>query len=209
MKKRLITAASLLGAVLLVFASCSSTPKVQRVSTDTVVDLSGNWNDTDVRNVTNDLIKQALAAPRVSQFVEQFSAKHNGALPKVIVGVIKNKSSEPIDTTIISQMFRPAIINSGKLDFVENGSARDELRAERQDQQTSASEATAAPLGQENGAQLMLQGTVNSIVDTAGNKQVRSYFVTASLTNLATNVINWEGENDSIKKEISRPKSKM
>jgi hypothetical protein len=106
-------------------------------------------------------------------------------------------------------MMRTAIINSGKLEFVEGGDTRTELRAERTDQQGNASEDSAAALGNESGANFMLTGTVKSIVDKAGDRSVRSYFVTATLTNIETNRILWEGENNEIKKVIQRSKNKL
>jgi uncharacterized protein (TIGR02722 family) len=208
LKKGVLVSVVCLGALILMGA-CSSNPKVSRVDADTQVDLSGNWNDTDVRTVCESLINDALGSPRINDYISKFSADHNGENPTVIVGKFRNTSSEHIDTTIISSMMRTAIINSGKLEFVEGGDTRSELRTERTDQQGNASEETAAALGNETGANFMLTGTVKAIVDKAGNTSVRSYFVTATLTNIETNRILWEGENKEIKKVIQRPKNKL
>ncbi|GHV74020.1 penicillin-binding protein activator LpoB [Spirochaetia bacterium] len=195
--------------MVMAISACSSNPQVSRVSADTQIDLSGNWNDTDIRLVCDTLITQALEAPRINTYINDFAGSHKGEPPTVIVGRFKNTSSEHIDTSIISSLMRAAIINSGKLEFVEGGAAREELRAERDDQQSNASEATAAALANETGANFMLQGEVNSTVDRAGNTTVRSYFVKASLTNLETNRILWEGQNNDIKKVIKQPKAKF
>jgi uncharacterized protein (TIGR02722 family) len=194
---------------LMMAVSCASTPKVERVSADTQIDVSGRWNDTDVRQVCETLINDALTSPRIDAFIKDYTAKHNGEHPTVIVGRFKNSSSEHIDTSIISRMMRTAIINSGKLEFVEGGDLREDLRAERKDQLSNASEETAAAIGNEQGADFMLQGTVNSTVDQAGKTTVRAYFVSASLTNLETNRILWEGSNNDIKKVIQTPKVKL
>ena len=55
----------------------------------------------------------------------------------------------------------------------------------------------------------MLQGEVSSTVDRAGSTTVRSYFVKATLTNVETNRILWEGQNNDIKKLIQQPKAKL
>ncbi|GHV75751.1 penicillin-binding protein activator LpoB [Spirochaetia bacterium] len=209
MKKGISVLALGIMVIALGVSGCSSSPKVSRVSADTQVDLSGNWNDTDVRTVCDTLIKEALGAPRIDAYIREFAAGHKGEPPTVIVGRFKNTSSEHIDTNIISSLMRAAIINSGKLEFVEGGDARDELRAERTDQQGNASEATAAALANETGANFMLQGEVNAVVDRAGNTTVRSYFVKATLTNLETNRILWEGQNNDIKKVIQQPRAKF
>lgn len=187
-------------------ASCSS---VKRIDADTQIDLSGRWNDTDIRKVCDTIIAQALASPRIDSFVRDFAAKNGGDVPTVVVGRFRNDSSEHIDTTIISGVMRTAIINSGKLEFVEGGEMREELRAERQDQQGNASEATAAALGNEFGADFMLTGTVNSQIDQAGKTMVRAYFVNATITNVETNRILWEGRNDEIKKVIKQSSAKF
>jgi uncharacterized protein (TIGR02722 family) len=194
----------IVGVVFVLFASCSSNPKVKRVDADTQTDLSGYWNDTDVRIVCKSLIDDCLSSPRVDQAI-----KAKGKIPTVIVGKFKNDSSEHIDTTIISTIMEQTIFNSGKLDFVAGGSTRDDLRAERQDQQSNASEATARALANETGADFMLTGSVKAIVDKAENKTVRTYFVSAEMTNIETNARMWMGQNSEIKKVIVQPKNKL
>jgi uncharacterized protein (TIGR02722 family) len=190
--------------VLVLFSACSSTPKVDRIDANTVVDLSGRWNDSDVRLVCNSLINDCLNSPRVAQYIQQFGGQRGGDLPACLVGSFKNDSSEHIDTSIISKSMEVAIVNSGKLDFVAGGDTRTELRTERQDQQSNASEETASALAKEIGANLLLTGSVKSSLDQAGNTTVRSYFVYAELTNIQTNARLWMGENSEIKKVITQ-----
>jgi uncharacterized protein (TIGR02722 family) len=206
--KKLIISAAILTVLVLLVSACSSTPKVTRVDADTTIDLSGRWNDTDVRMVCDSLINDCLSSPRVVQYVQRFSAGRNGALPACLVGGFKNDSSEHIDTSIISKSMEISIVNSGKLDFVAGGETREEIRAERQDQQFNASEETASALAYETGANLLLTGSVKSIVDKAGKTTVRSYFVSAELTNIETNTRLWMGENNEIKKTIEQSRFK-
>jgi uncharacterized protein (TIGR02722 family) len=187
---------------MLLLASCSSSPKVDRIQADTVVDLSGRWNDSDVRLVCESLVNDCLSSPRVTQFINQYSSRNGGKLPVCIVGEFKNITSERIDTSIITINMEAAIINSGKMDFVAGSDTRQSIREERQDQQAYASEATASALGYETGAILLLTGSVRSTVDRAGNRTVRSYFVNAELTNIEDNTRFWMGTNNEIKKEI-------
>ena len=119
--------------VIVLFSACSSAPKVTRVDANTLIDLSGRWNDADVRMVSSSLISDCLDSPRVSQFIQQYSSQNNGRLPACLVGTFKNDSSEHIDTTIISKGMEIAIVNSGKMDFVAGGDTLTEIRAERQD----------------------------------------------------------------------------
>jgi uncharacterized protein (TIGR02722 family) len=201
MKKIVLCAAI---AALGVLGACSSGPKVQRVDAAMQVDLSGYWNDSDVRIVCDALIADCINSPRVAQAIQ---AK-NGT-PVVLVGSFKNDSSEHIDTEILTKTMETAIFNSGILDFVAGGSVREELRAERAEQQLNSSEATAAKLGAETGADFLLTGSVKTVLDKSGNQEVRTYWVYAEMTNISTNARMWMGENNDIKKLVTRPKNKL
>ncbi|MDR1256391.1 MAG: penicillin-binding protein activator LpoB [Spirochaetaceae bacterium] len=189
-------------AVLLV--SCAS-QNVARVETQ--ADLSGYWNDNDVRQVCDNMIQSCLASNRVDSFVNQYMQSHAGDMPTAIVLPFRNASSEHIDLQIVSNNLRASILNSGKLDFVESGSARDAIREERADQNANnASEETAAALGQETGAALAFTGEVRSIVDTSGRTSTRTYYVKVTLTNMETSRILWENnpEEGTVRKNIKR-----
>ncbi|GMO23958.1 MAG: hypothetical protein Ta2B_03290 [Termitinemataceae bacterium] len=196
-------------AVLLLTASvftvsCASTPQTTRVSSGKITDLDGNWNDTDVDIVCKDLINQFFESPRVANF-----EKTNKRLPVIKVSLFKNASNEPIDTTIISKRMQVVILNSGKADFVADDSVSETLRNEARDQQSNASAKTAARLADETGADFLLTGKVTSIVQAAGNKQVRAYDVSADATDISSHRIIWSGQNTEIKKVIKRPKTKI
>lgn len=185
---------------LVIAAVCMScaTTGVTRVPSSAVTDISGYWNDTDVRIVCEALIDDCISSPRI----ERFSIKNN-ALPVFIVGTFRNDSSEHIDTSIIVKKMQSAIIKSGKADFVADSRSREEVRAERDEQNMgNASEETAKALGNETGADFLLQGAVKSIVQKAGSKMIRTYHVSAELINIETNKIIWSGFNDDIKKVI-------
>lgn len=206
MKKSLVV----LGVLLLFLSSCASSGPsgnvgVQRVDANTQTDLSGYWNDTDVKIVCQALINDCLGSPRVDQTIKAM----RGKTPIVLVGRFKNESSEHIDTSIITSTMETVIFNSGKMDFVAGGSTREDLRAERQDQQSNASEATAARLANETGADFMLFGSVKTIIDRAGNQTVRTYFVNAEMTNVETNQRMWMATNSEIKKIVTQAKNKL
>ncbi len=184
---------------------CSSSSKVERIDADTVVDLSGNWNDADVRLVAKSLVDSCL---NDSPAIRNYTTK-NRKPPVVIIGTIKNNSDEHIDTSILAKQLEAALVNSGEVDFVANAYERDEIRAERNDQQRNASMATAAQLANETGADFMLIGAVKTMVDSNGKDMVRSYFVSAELIDIETNRKLWVGENSEIKKYISRSNVRM
>ena len=174
------------------------------MSTQTQVDLSGYWNDTDVRIVCESLINDCLSSPRVAGFEQR-----TGELPVIIVGSFRNQSDEHIDTSIIQKRMETAILNSGKADFVASSDERLELRDERTEQQSWSSEETAKALANETGADFMLIGSVKTIIDSAGKTATRTYFVYAELIDIESNRKLWIGENSEIKKIIKRPAAKL
>lgn len=203
MKKTLLTAAAISAA--LIFSSCGSTGKVTRVSASTVTDLSGYWNDTDIRIVADEIIDGCLSSPRIAGY----PAQNGGKLPVVIVGSYRNKSDEHIDTEILTKKLEAALVNSGKVEFVASSSEREEVRAERKDQQFNSSEDTAKTLANETGADFMLQGSIKTVVDSSDKKMTRTYYVTTELINIETNKKIWMNDNSSIKKIIGKSSTRM
>lgn len=192
MKKLLIF---LTGATL-VFNSCSTTNQVTRVDPNSQIDLSGRWNDTDSRLVAEEMVRDGLSRVWVTDFVEE-----NGKKPTIIVGLIKNKSSEHINTETFVNDFEREFINSGKVRVVQGGEAREELRRERADQQEFASKETVKKWGLERGADFILQGTVNSITDSNSKEKLVYYQTDLELTHLQSNEKVWIGTK-KIKKVI-------
>jgi penicillin-binding protein activator len=192
--------------IALALTGCVSEPGpgVSRVDSSTQLDLSGYWNDTDVKIVSESLVDECLAAPRLAEF-----AKKTGKAPVIIVGYFRNDSDEHIDTSIIVKKVEMALVNSGKVDFVASKDERQDVRDERQDQQSWATEDSAKELAAEAGADFMLIGSVKTIVDRAGGISSRTYFVSYELIDIQSNKKIFVGENSSIKKVIRRPANKF
>ncbi len=189
---------SLLATTLFVFAFTSCNRHVQRIDPNQQVDLSGRWNDTDSKLAADELTQQILG----KSWIADFQQAHNGQKPVVIVGLITNKSHEHIDAETFIKDIEKAIINDGRVRLVQAGDKRNELRGERADQQDFASKETTKKWGQELGADFMLQGTINSIVDAYKKEQVVYYQIDLELSNLETNEMVWMGDK-KIKKFIT------
>ncbi len=182
-------------AFLLVIDSCANR-KVNRIDPDTQVDLSGRWNDTDSKLVANEMIKDVLSRPWRSNY-EQKSGKR----PTVIVGSVRNKTSEHIDPVPFIKAMEREFINSGVVSVVQSGDERNQLREERNEQQIFASEETKKKWGKEKGADFMMNGVISSIIDQYKNQRIIYYKVNLELTDLETNEKVWIGEKE-IKKYV-------
>lgn len=190
-------------SILLVLSivSCAST-QVTRTGADEVIDLSGRWNDTDSRLVAEEMIRDVMSRPWLPDFVNE-----NAIKPVVIVGAIRNKSSEHIETAGIVKNIERELINSGKVKFVASKEERMEVRDERVDQQSNASEDTTKRLAAETGADFMLKGVITSVTDAIEGKKVVLYQVDLEFIHLENNEKVWLGSK-SIKKFIKQSKNK-
>jgi len=182
----------------MLLTGCSST-SVKRVEVDETIDLSGQWNDTDSRLVAEEMIGDVLNRP----WVQDFRVRNGGQAPVVIVGTVRNRSDEHINTRTFVKNLERALINSGEVDFVAASGEREEIRVERKDQAAHSSEETAKEEGQEIGADFMLQGSINTITDRIEGKEVKFYQVNLELSHIETHRKVWIGEK-KIKKVVKK-----
>lgn len=188
-------------AALLV-AGCSSKTVVTRVDTDEQIDLSGRWNDTDSRMVSEEMIRDCLNHPWLSEHMTAKAKK-----PVVIVGSIRNKSQEHIPVGTFVGDIERAYVNSGKVQVVASAVERDDLRSEKRDQRINATESTLKELGREVGADYMLIGEINQIIDSEKGERVSYYQADLTLVDIETNIKTWLGQK-KIKKYIARSEYK-
>jgi uncharacterized protein (TIGR02722 family) len=197
MKKRVwMMAATVLAALIL--AGCST--EVKRIDVNQVRDISGTWNDTDSRLVSEEMIRDSLSAGWIDRY--NLSLRKT---PVVIIGNIRNLSQEHINTNTFVNDLERAFVNSGRVDVVASRSERGDIREERSDMDLNATEATRKEMGKETGADYMLMGTINTIIDASDSEQIRFYQVDLTLVSLADNRIVWTGQK-KLKKDIKNAK---
>jgi len=179
-------------------AGCTST-KVVRVDQSEKIDLSGGWNDYDAMLVAEEMVKDSLSKPWLGHFTD-----NNGRIPVIIVGNVRNKSHEHIDSEVFTKFLEKELLNSGKVVFVASPVERQGLREERDDQQQGfTSQDSMAALGKELGADFMLIGSIHSVKDEIKGKYVISYEVNLELVNLSTNQKVWIGQK-LLKKKVEQ-----
>lgn len=188
-----------LSAAALLFSVGCATKRVSRIDPESVTDLSGRWNDTDSRLVARALIHQSLE----SAWADRYLHAHGGEPPTVIVGRIQNRSLEHIPVETFVNDLERALVNSGRFRVVARPDEREEVRAERADQQRHARAGTRARPTQETGAGFLLQGELQSIEDQEDRERIVYYQVDAVLVDLETNLKVWSGQH-RIKKYIER-----
>lgn len=200
MKTSQLMIAVMLAAVV-VLPGCKT--KVERVAVDETIDLSGRWNDTDSQLVSAEMISDLANRP----WIEEFVAQH-GKKPVVIVGPVRNLSSEHIATETFTKDLERELVNSGRVTFVANPTERNPLREERKQQQTWSSEETQKRLAAETGADYMLLGSINTIIDQEGKESVKFYQINLELVHLESSVKAWLGDK-KIKKYVKKRSLKL
>jgi hypothetical protein len=188
--------------VALMVVGCSGGKQVTRLDPNSQTDLSGKWNDTDSRLVAEEMIRDCLSRPWLTDY-----AIAKGAKPVVVVGTIDNLSHEHIATETFIADFERELINSAQVRFIAAKEWRAEIRSERQEQQEFASRETMKKMRNELGADFMLQGAIKSIVDQEGGKKVVFYQTDLELINIETMEKVWIGQK-KLKKGISQGSTK-
>jgi uncharacterized protein (TIGR02722 family) len=192
--------------VMLVFcftlasSGCGPAVKVTRTDADEVTDLSGKWNDTDSRLVSEEMVSDCLSRPWLGEYTDG-----QGKKPVVLVGSVKNKSYEHIAVETFINDLQRALINAGRVSFVAESDIREAMRDEKYDQARFSSPETMKEMGKEIGADFMLFGSINAILDQVSGTEAMFYQVDLELINIETNEKVWMGQK-KIKKIISRKK---
>lgn len=144
--------------------------------------MNDQWSETDMQKAAADLVASMMKHPAIA------NAK---TPPVVMVTNLQNKTSEHIDTQSIMDMIRVELMNTGKVSFVDK-EARQDISDEYNYQNSGmvGGETKKGPGGQV-GADFIINGRLDSIVQEVGKDKTVYYKLTLNLTNLKTSVITW------------------
>jgi len=161
--------------------------------------LNDKWSESDMQNAVKDLVASAVAHPAIA------NAKRP---PIVMVTRLQNKTSEHIDTQSITDMMTVDLMKSGKVTFVDKA-ARDDIQ-EEYDYQASGttSRETQKSKGGQVGADFIMNGRLDSIVQEAGRDKTVYYKLTMNMTNLKTGLIVWT-DHKELRKDFKKQRVGM
>ena len=182
---RLALAAVVVALFASVLGGCGGT-KVQNVDPRTEGYISGRWNDSDARAVADDLIPQCLGSP----WLPEFRGQHGDQRPRILIADIENNTSEHINIDVFMNELQRVLINSGVVRFVADETVREDLMREVEWQREMAKGGGVSDDVDRgvSGADFVMLGTVNSVVDQADKSAIVYYKVDLSMTDLR----NWE-----------------
>ncbi len=153
--------------------------------------MNDQWSETDMQVVVKDM---------VNSMVQHKSIAAAQKMPIIMVTNLQNKTSEHIDTQSIMDMVRVELTNSGKVAFVDK-EARTDISNEYDYQNSGmVSEETKKTAGGQIGADYIVNGRLDSIVQEVGKEKTVYYKVTLNLTNLKTGIISWTNQKQIRKK---------
>ena len=152
-----------------------------------VILLDDKFNENDMQLMSNSLVES------LGQY-EKFQNRSDK--PTVMIGQVRNRTSEHIDVKMLTDKIRTALIKSGKFRFVDKD-ARAELAEEYQYQSGEyIDQATAVKKGHQKGVQYIINGDLGSNVQQVGRDKVVYYKVTMNLIDATTNTIDWAEERE-------------
>ncbi|MFN7906093.1 MAG: penicillin-binding protein activator LpoB [Pseudobdellovibrionaceae bacterium] len=187
MSKSFIQVILFLGALSIFQISCGPKAFVKGSYDDVEREnlLNDQWSETDMQNAVKSLASSLTGHPAIA------NAK---SPPIVMVTNLQNKTSEHIDTQSIMDKIRVELMKAGKAEFIDK-EARQDIADEYNYQNSGmVSDETKKGPGAQTGADFILNGRLDSIVQEVGKDKTVYYKLTLNLTNLKTTRITWTDE---------------
>ena len=188
--------------VAVVAASCSS--PVSYGDPEDVETVNIDWGRTDKQAFAKDMIESLLDAPELGYL----NNPGKGDDPRIIayMGDIRNETHEHVDTDMIADSIRTALVQSGRFRFVAGTQGQDEIGERvRFDQDSGRVDPEMARFfGQQLGADVVLYGNLRSITKKGkksfGRKVEDVYFqLVLNCVNIQTGEILWSNEGELTK----------
>jgi uncharacterized protein (TIGR02722 family) len=153
----------------------------------TIALLDDRFSENDLQLIAKTMVNSLSAAPQVAG---------SATPPAVLVGKMRNRTTEHIDMESLADKIRTALVQSGKFRFVD-GVNRTDIAEEYEYQQSGYVDPRQAkgPGGQ-TGADYLLTGTLTSNVQQVGKDKLVYYKATFQLTGLASSEIVWSEEKE-------------
>ena len=193
-QNKTISYAGLLFSVL-VLAACSG-PQVRYGDAKAVETVNESYGSTDLQTIAEAMTRSLLQSKAISGSKDA---------PIVTVADVKNKTSEYIDTSVITDKIRTQLLKSGQVRFAVNTNEMqnqvDELK--RQNQSGLYKNSTVSKTGNMQGAKYRIEGSISSIVKQAKNVKDVYYVFNLNLINNETGLLEWADEKE-IRKTATR-----
>ena len=181
--------------IMITLMACSG-PQVRYGDTRAVETVTVDYGSTDLQSIAEAMARSLLQTKVISGSRDA---------PTVTVADVKNKTSEYIDTRVITDKIRTQLLKSGQVRFAVNinemQSQVDELK--RQNQSGLYKNSTISKTGNMEGAKYRIEGSISSIVKLTKNVKDVYYVFNLNLINNETGLLEWADEKE-IRKTATR-----
>jgi uncharacterized protein (TIGR02722 family) len=162
---------------------------------NTIEMLSDRFNENDLQLIAKKMAESLANAPRFVQAPPQ-----GQQLPIVLVGKLKNSTSEHIDMRSLGDKIQTALAQTGRFAIVDQ-QARQDIAEEYEYQNSGYVDPNAAKgPGHQASVDFVMTGDLASIIQEVGRDKLVYYKMTAKLNNVRTGLIEWTDEKQIRKK---------
>ena len=198
MKTRLIVSVSLAGLLATACGGPRAFTRGTYEDPNTIEMLSDQFNENDLQLIAKKMVNSLAEAPR-------FAQPGGPQLPVVLVGRLKNKTSEHIDMASLGDKIQTGLAQTGRFALLDKA-AREDLAEEYEYQQSGYVRPDQAKgPGEQISADYLLSGELASIVQQVGNDKLVYYKMTVKLNNVRTGIVEWTDEKEIRKKFERKP----
>jgi penicillin-binding protein activator len=184
-----------IGGGALLVSACYAGPRAYTRGTyedpNVIEMLSDQFNENDL---------QLIAKKMVNSLQESGSFAQIQGRPVLVIGKMKNSTSEHIDMRSLADKVQVQLGRTGKFAFQEKG-AREEIAEEYEYQGSGYVDHNQAKgPGQQASADYLMTGEIASIIQEVGRDKLVYYKMTMKLHNLRSGLIEWSDEKEIRKK---------
>ena len=176
-----------------VLFGCASGPKVSYQDPNKVETISADYGVTDL---------QMLAESMTRSLLQTRVIMNAPTSPLVTVAPVKNKTSEYIDTNLITNKIETQLLKSGQVRFAVKATDMSTQVGELTRQNSGMyNKETATKIGNMEGAKYRIEGEIGSIVKSDKNVKDVFYNLTLRLINNETGTYEWQDEKENRKQQ--------
>ena len=193
MKTRILSAVAA-SAVALSLTACGG-PRAYTRGTyedpNTIEMLSDQFNENDLQLIAKKMVNSLSTSQRFAQ---------DSGRPIVVVGRMRNKTSEHIDMSSLADKIQTQLQQSGRFRLLDKA-AREDIAEEYEYQGSGYVDPNAAKgPGAQVSADFIMTGEIASIVQEVGRDKLVYYKMTVKLNDIKTGIVEWTDEKEIRKK---------
>lgn len=173
--------------------ACASSPKVSYGDARSVETINADFGSTDLQMIAESMTRSLLQAKAITGSREA---------PLVTVAPVKNKTTEYIDTRLITTKIETQLLKSGQVRFAVRAADMKGQVGELARQNSGLYTAdSSAKIGQMQGAKYRIEGEISAIEKNNGKIRDKFYNFSLRLINNETGVYEWADEQEIRKQE--------